>query len=478
MARQGAYILDVNLLEQLNDKIKYSGEKMADIDQQVISHINNVRETLQRQLNIIQTKLGEARTQLSQAESALRACEALQAAAAAVGMPGPSCMLEAGAVAKAQAEVAKWEMRYAQGQQIVGECQQEIAGYNAGGHILISNMSNQQTPKACQLLRGCSDNLQDILNSDVSSLPKETAAIVAAVAGGGGLAAAGVGMANKLNAGNNESAPIKGALFSYLGTPKAAIDKNNRDLEKAWGIKKGEPMSIAEADKQSANPNHTSEYLEDPNGDWFRYNGRMYNRKWDMPVEMQEQLHQKSFIRYRMNPDYKNEYSINCATTSAAYEMRRRGYPIHAKGNPEKEGNLNTWLSHRHNYEIWNNADGSKASPTTFGSWFKKMSPNDYKNFFEAECKDEGRYIVSVSLKGGNGHATILERDKDGKLYFIEPQRFDKYMTDEDGRRNIDDLINRMSPYQGIDGGKVMRVDDKLLNPKYANLFEIESDGK
>ena len=136
-------------------------------------------------MNIIQTKLGEARTQLSEAESALRACETLQAAAAAVGMPGPSCMLEAGAVAKAQAEVAKWEMRDAQGQQIVGECQQEIAGYNAGGHIFINNMSNQQAPKACQLLRGCSDNLQDILNSDVCSLPKETAAI-----GGAGIASA------------------------------------------------------------------------------------------------------------------------------------------------------------------------------------------------------------------------------------------------------------------------------------------------
>lgn len=177
MAREGAYILDVNLLEQLNDRIKYSGEKMADIDQNVINHINNVGETLEGQLNIIQTKLNEARVRLSEAESALQACEAMQAATAAMGLPGPTCMLEAGAVAEARAEVAKWEMRYAQGQQIVAECQQEIAGYNAGGHVLISNMSNQQTPKACQLLYGCSDNLQDILNSDVDSLPKETAVV-------------------------------------------------------------------------------------------------------------------------------------------------------------------------------------------------------------------------------------------------------------------------------------------------------------
>lgn len=169
MAKKGVFIRDVHSLEQLDDKFGATGKAMANIDQDVISCLQDVKQTLDKQLDYIHTRLGEAENKLSQAKSALEACQSAEAMAAAVGIPGTGCILEAGMVAEAQAEVTKWEMRYRQGQQIVAECQREIGEYNGpgGGHSLIQKMSETQTPKASELLRGCIDKLQDVLASSM-----------------------------------------------------------------------------------------------------------------------------------------------------------------------------------------------------------------------------------------------------------------------------------------------------------------------
>ena len=168
MAKQGAHISDVDLLVKLDQRIGASGQAMANIDQSVVSHLNNVRDTLERQLDVIREKLQEAEQRLSEAESACQACHASQFCDE-FGMVVPSCASEESAVEVAQMEVEKWRSKYEQGQQILGECQREIGEYNGsgGGHSLVLMMSEQQTLKASQLLHGCIDKLQDILNSDM-----------------------------------------------------------------------------------------------------------------------------------------------------------------------------------------------------------------------------------------------------------------------------------------------------------------------
>lgn len=255
-----------------------------------------------------------------------------------------------------------------------------------------------------------------------------------------------------------------------------AQEKNYRELEKALGIKRGPRMTVAEADKQNANPNHTYEYLPDSEGDYYYIDGKMRRSKWWVRFSPEKQSLLESMPRYRKNPDYKREYSINCATCAAAYALRLLGFDVKAKGNPEKNGNRNTWLSECHSFDIWNNVDGTKANPTHYEGWMKKkglgeMTADDYKRFFEEECKETGVYIVTVAWKGGGGHATVLQRDVDGTLYYIEPQVFDASRT-IDGRRSIDDLVNGMAPVQPSEKG-VMRVDNKLFNVEYTDLFEI-----
>ena len=169
MAKSGAYIRDIHLLERLDEQIGSSGEAMAGIDHNVCTYLNNVRDTLERQLDAIREKLQEAEQKLSEAENALSSCKATQVLDPETGTFVPTCDCEESAVESARAEVEKWRTKYERGQQILDECQREIGEYNGpdGGHGLIQTMSKDQTPKVSQLLRDYIEKLQDILNSDM-----------------------------------------------------------------------------------------------------------------------------------------------------------------------------------------------------------------------------------------------------------------------------------------------------------------------
>ena len=183
MAEQGAHIRDVHSLEQLNNMIEYAGEAMANIEENVSNYIDGVKEVLDKQLEFIQKKLEEAEEKLSEAEDALSSCEASQEYDEESGEYRPSCRWEERAVESARKEVEEWRRKYEEGKRIVGECQSEIDDYNApagilhppGGHYLIINMRENQTPKATQQLRDCIDKLYDILGCDVGGDPSAAA---------------------------------------------------------------------------------------------------------------------------------------------------------------------------------------------------------------------------------------------------------------------------------------------------------------
>lgn len=204
---------------------------------------------------------------------------------------------------------------------------------------------------------------------------------------------------------------------------------NCRELEKKFGILKGRPMSIELADKQSANP--------------FFNLGK--------------------------------EWQVNCATCSPAYVLREMGFNIFAKGNPEKRGNLNYWISKQHSFDTWKNADGSKPQPLNTYQWmqskkYKQMTPQRYAEYIDEATRNEGTYIITIAWKGNKGgHATILKRLGNGKVVYIEPQL---YLKEKGTMRDIMELCNEGARswtsvyYKGI-----MRVDDKLFDPQYADIF-------
>ena len=237
---------------------------------------------------------------------------------------------------------------------------------------------------------------------------------------------------------------------------RLAIAHNSREIERALGVTKGRPMSIDEADTQSANPRYTPRYIRDENG--------RYKDRWGR--------------RLSLNPEYNERkakpYSINCATCTPAYLLRTRGLPVVAKGNTR--GSLVEAVMKGGWMRLFTNTDGSPIEIQSTQKWaegknYKAMSPKRYKEFFEGSCKEPGIYYLGISWRRRGAHSTILQRTTDGRLLYVEPQADN---SDKD-RTSLLSLIQggttRLSPYDGV-----FRIDDKLFNLEYVSIFAKETD--
>lgn len=226
---------------------------------------------------------------------------------------------------------------------------------------------------------------------------------------------------------------------------KKAIANNIIELEKALNIKSGNPMSIEDADNQNANPKHNPEFIKQQSG-YYTYNTN-YNEVRDYP------------------------FSINCQTCSPAYMLRLRGLNITAGGNTP--GSLQEHISRQRSFELWLNPDGTKPAPALTRDWmagkgYLRMTPKRYKKYFEEITKDEGVYLLTVGWQGGGGHATILQRLKNGKLVYIEPQEYYSF----DGTFLSVDEITRKAASNPVPTRGILRIDNKIFNTKYASIFE------
>lgn len=227
-----------------------------------------------------------------------------------------------------------------------------------------------------------------------------------------------------------------------------------KKMEADLGIKRGMPMSVDDADKQNANPNFVNRFVFDPNG-----------------------AYSDGTRRYSLNPKYNKSlhrpYSINCQTCAPAYMLRLQGFDVTAK--PNTPGSALEHLSRGYNvWSVWNNADGTPARHSSFVDWmsaknYKRMTPGRYIEFFEAQCKDEGVYELSIGWKRGGGHATIIQRFADGSLRYIEPQADNSIGSGYEWK----DLMHLANSGEGSPHGcrGIMRIDDKLFNLLYTGIF-------
>lgn len=212
---------------------------------------------------------------------------------------------------------------------------------------------------------------------------------------------------------------------------KRALAENDLEMEKIWGITKGEPMEFEKADKGNANPD-------------FAWNN--------------------------------HETSWNCQTCTGAYAMRTRGFDVTA-GHYVK-GNQSAYLaSGKHWVEKWLNTDGTPAVMNSIGDWmdrnsYSKMTPKRYEAFFNEYTKQAGLYEVGISWKGGGGHCTLIERMADGSLRRIEVQNkqgyYDMKSLYERGRLSPRQYVSAKISF-GSDG--ILRIDNKLFNAQYAKIL-------
>ncbi|MBD5343405.1 MAG: minor capsid protein [Bacteroides sp.] len=235
---------------------------------------------------------------------------------------------------------------------------------------------------------------------------------------------------------------------------KKAIAAHCLELEAKLGITKGKPMSVEDADKQSANPNFVPEYIIDPKG---RYTDG-HNTLSKNP-------------NYDAKRDYANH--INCQTCAPAYVLRLLGFNVTAK--PNTPGSKLEYLSRGLNcWEAWLNLDGTPAKHNSINDWlaakgYSQMTPKRYIKFFEETCKEIGVYELSIGWGRRGGHATILQRFADGTLKYIEPQQDN---SNGSGREwnDINELAKKGAKISHECRG-IMRVDNKLFNPAFIEIF-------
>ena len=107
---------------------------------------------------------------------------------------------------------------------------------------------------------------------------------------------------------------------------RRAKAENWLDIEKGLKMKKGDPMSVEEADELHGNPH----LLE------------------------------------------SRSYMVNCQTCSPTYVLRTWGFDVTAGPNTHREGNMSYYLSKSsHFWEKWKNIDGTAVKHTSVIDWMK-----------------------------------------------------------------------------------------------------------
>lgn len=204
--------------------------------------------------------------------------------------------------------------------------------------------------------------------------------------------------------------------------------KNIRELDQTLPVMQGKIMNFTEADELKGNPHFS-------------------------------------------DPDAKAEgYLINCQTCTMTYELRRRGFPVEALPNKNDEF-YKVWCPK--NNLTWNdrflNPDGSRPIKTRPSVLRDTITAK--VGFIEGATKETGRYELylkwkSVRGRDGGAHVMIVERQKDGNLLWFDPQS---------GKHGSSKMFNGFMKSAVPVKLSVLRIDDKIINPKFSERFKKAS---
>ena len=156
-------------------------------------------------------------------------------------------------------------------------------------------------------------------------------------------------------------------------------------------------------------------------------------------------------------------YQHNCQTCTVAYELRRRGYDVEAKPNPNL-GKLGVDIREVDVYCATHKMDwrsrflDKDGSPVTkFRSGAIADTDDAKRLFIEGHTAEKGRYEVYCQWEEGSAHVFIVERQKNGNLVWYDPQS-SEIATFRDS------YLTRMKS----SAIEVARIDNALINPTFA----------
>lgn len=224
--------------------------------------------------------------------------------------------------------------------------------------------------------------------------------------------------------------------FDGLKISKEQLE-NFSDIEQLTGIKRGEPMTIEDADQEHTNPHYKDGF----------------------------------------------EYKENCQVCTPVYMLRLQGFNVKAVGHFDKGS---AWYlgEDDHWCQAWLNKDKTPAQFISAEKWLKempddgkgnldRMTPRRWRKFIDETTQEPGVYAIGVDWDESNaGHITTLHRFKDGSLKLIDPQCYNKKLSNTGGFRiDLEDIIWNSTRTPDYTCG-IMRIDDKLFNTKFIDIFE------
>lgn len=178
---------------------------------------------------------------------------------------------------------------------------------------------------------------------------------------------------------------------------------------------------------------------------------------------------------HNTNPLYKTgavKYAINCQTCCPVYEARRRGYDIIAKGNTK--GSKLEQLSRRTNL-VW-----IDPKTGTHPEYLKDDTVTTAKkaySWLETIVEPEARYTIQFSWKGRSrsGHIINMDRDENGEIRLLDNQRGEGEKNSWVGQNEVTAYLSRLKYTTSLYGTKyptppkVLRVDNLDFDYDFIN---------
>jgi len=269
----------------------------------------------------------------------------------------------------------------------------------------------------------------------------------------------------------------------------AANDGNPTELA---GVRRGAPMTFAEANEMRGNPNYdiaraARERLVSARDAYYgELNGQVESASFDRQrIERLKKEMEDAERAYAVARREQNGYRENCQTCVVANEARRRGYDVQAKANTS--GSVSERLSRRTNlawidpttgtHPRYIRYDGEGRSDTygepipthrRFVQWLQS----------EGTIEAGARYTIEFGWKGRSriGHIVCIERTDDG-LRMYDPQCGETY--DESGISEYLKQVKFKSTSGGLtyaDGPQLLKVSDYEFDTSICDMI-LEAAG-
>ena len=143
----------------------------------------------------------------------------------------------------------------------------------------------------------------------------------------------------------------------------------------------------------------------------------------------EEEMNHVNANQERANPMFDSgvrKYHVNCQSCVVAYELRRRGFDVEARGNEERPDSITYRLSKRPEMAWIDPETGRYPSVIKAGGWnpmnTRGIPRNQMLAQFDKITATPGRYHAYFYWKGSGGHIITAERLQSGQLRLYDPQ--------------------------------------------------------